>query len=171
MRIARWFIGALIVFFLSSAGAQAQQTFSLTAQPLMIPGSKTGGQTLAAAITGITLTVTPNFDLRNDDIITSDGNLQGYFGGFTYRLPALSKGLNNKSSTLNGYNFQFYLTASAGENYVSNRSHVGFLAGGGLNYKVTSGGAWTFGVEVRYAKLPGYHNNTAIVSVGPTLHF
>lgn len=171
MRIVKWILGVLFVLFLGIQAQAQTKTFSLTAEPLMVPGSKTGGQTLAAAVTGIAMTVTPNFDLRQDNVITSDGNLQGYFGGFNYRLPVLSRGLNNTSSTLNGYNFAFYLTASAGQDRVGKDSHYAFLAGGGLNYKMGKSGTWTFGAEVRYAKLPGYRNNTILISVGPSLHF
>lgn len=179
MRIMRWFVGALIVFFLASVGAQAQtQTFSLTGQAVALPGNH---QTVPATVSGITMTVTPNFDLREDNVITSDAGLMGFFGGFNYRLPILSTKLNNASPTLNGNAFQFYITASAGVDRLSipafgstaasTAQHYAFLAGGGVNYRITAGGAWTFGAEIRYAKLPGYQNNTAIVSVGPTLHF
>jgi hypothetical protein len=160
----------LLLLALPSYG-QTATTFSLTASPLMVPGSTSGGSTLAATITGINLTITPNFDLRQDNIITTDTKLQGYFGGFNYRIPQLSAGLNSISPNLNGYNFQFYITGSAGADVVNGARHYAFLAGGGLNYKLTSGGAWTLGAEVRYAKLPGYNNNTMIVSVGPTFHF
>lgn len=172
MKILRTILGLALLFWLGVASASAQtQTFSLTTQAVAIPGSETGQQTLAAAVTGIAMTITPNFDLRQDDVITSDGHLQGYFGGFTYRLPVLQRKLNNMSPTLNGYNFQFYLTASAGQDRVGKDTHYAFLAGGGLNYKMGKSGTWTFGCEVRWAKLPGYRNSTALVSVGPTLHF
>lgn len=157
-------------------GAQAQSTtFALTAQPIALPGGK---QTVAGTLAGMALTVTDKFDLRNDNIIAPGNNFQGFFGGFNYRLPIISHKLNNASPTLNGERFQFYLTASVGIDRITpavktdaTKSHYAVLAGGGVNYDLTGSGHWTFGAEVRYAKLPGLQNNTAIVSVGPTLHF
>src|SRR5207253_2350321 len=99
---------------------------------------------------------------------------QFYGGGFNYRLPILETKLNNFSSTLNGMRFQFYLTASAGISRITTANptqHYGFFGGAGVNYDLTSSGTWTLGAEVRYAKLPGLNNNTAVVTMGPAFHF
>lgn len=170
-------IFALIFFTLPAraqtpAPAPAPATFSLTASAIALPG---GGQTVAGADAGMTFTPTPNFDLRYDTLMAPASNFSGFYGGFNYRLPVLSTKLNNASPNLNGMRFQFYLTASAGVDRISatgpTREHYSFLAGGGVNYDLTSSGSWTFGVEVRYAKLPGIANNTAIVAFNPTWHF
>lgn len=148
-------------------------TFALTATPVALPGNH---QTVAGTIAGLTFTPTQNFDLREDNILVPGQNFQGYFGGFNYRLPAISTAVNNVSPNLNGYRFQFYLTASMGVDRITppnenTAQHYAFLAGGGVNYMLTSGGMWTLGVEIRYAKFPGLANNTAIVSLGPSIHF
>jgi hypothetical protein len=144
----------------------------LTVQPIALPG---GGQTVAGTVAGMVLSVTPKLDLREDNVMVPGQNFQGFFGGFNYRLPAFSRVLDNASPNLNGYRFQAYVTASAGIDRimgpVETRQHYAFLAGGGLNYDLTGTGRWTFGVEVRYGKLPGLANNTALVSVGPSLHW
>lgn len=155
--------------------APAVKTFSMTTQAISLPG---GRSTVAATDTGLTFNVTQNFALRSDNIVTpmSGSSLQGaYFGGFNYTLPALSTKLNNASPNLNGLRFQFYLTASAGVDRITSASgivqHYAFLAGGGMNYDLNASGSWRLGVEVRYAKLPGYANNTVIAAVGPSFHF
>jgi hypothetical protein len=166
-------IAFVLSILIMAMPASAQNTFSLTAQPIALPG---GGQTVAAGITGMTFTPTPNFDLRQDTLLTTAGNLQGFFGGINYRLPILSTKLNNVSPQLNGLRFQFYLTGSVGVDRVDNKvgpvkQHYAFLGGGGFNYDFTGSGRWTFGAEVRYARLPGFANNTGIISAGPTLHW
>lgn len=158
---------------LSAISAHAQTTtFSLTSQAVTLPGGKS---TLVGVSTGIALTVTPNFDLREENFIASQANSMIFLGGFNYRLPILQTKLNNMSPTLNGFRFQFYITASAGVNRLAlssgTISHSALLAGGGLNYDMTSTGRWTFGAEIRYARLPGMAMNSAIVAIGPTLHF
>jgi hypothetical protein len=167
-------IFALAAFLvLSSIGLHAQaNTFSLTAQPISLPG---GQQTVVGTIMGITFTPTVNLDLREDNILAPGNNFQGFFGGFNYRLPILSTKLNSVSPTVDGTRFQFYVTASVGVDRITlptgTNQHYAVLAGGGVNYDLTGSGRWTFGGEVRYAKLPGLNNNTAIVSLGPSLHF
>ena len=150
-----------------------QETFSLTAQPVALPG---GGHTVAGTVAGFTFSPTPNVDLRSDNIFVAGSGFKGFFGGFNYRLPILSTKLNNVSPNVSGFRFQFYLTASAGIDQITSGSgktqqHYAFLAGGGVNYDLTASGKFSFGAEVRYAKLPGLANNTAIVSVGPAFHF
>lgn len=146
--------------------------FSLTAQPIALPGGKT---TVAGTVAGITFTPTTNFDLREDNILAPGANFQGFFGGFNYRLPALSTHLNNVSTSMNGYRFQFYLTGSVGVDRITlpaeTKQHYAFMAGGGVNYDLTGSGRYTMALEVRYAKFPGSANNTVVVSVGPAIHF
>lgn len=142
------------------------QTFSLTASAISLPGGKS---TVAGTVAGATLNVTTNFQLRDDNILASTA--QFYGGGFNYFLPVLGKALNNASPNLNGARFHFYLTGSAGAIRVGSGQHYAFLGGGGVYYDLTGSGSWTFGGEVRYAKLPGLSNNTAVVTLGPSFHF
>lgn len=155
----------------------AQSTFALNAQPIALPA---GGQTVAGSISGLSFSPVPNVDLREDNIVVSTPAAQGtsmaFFGGFNYRVLELSRFLQNASPTLNGYRFQFYVTGSAGVDRVTDaagntRQHYAFLGGGGISYLINASGSWQIGVEVRYAKLPGIANNTAIVGVGPSFHF
>lgn len=164
----------LVLCLTASAQAPppATQTFSLSAQAIALPG---GHQTVAGMDAGVTFTPTPNLDLRDDNIVATGSSFTGFFGGINYRLPVLSTKLNNVSPNLNGARFQFYLTASAGVDRITSGAtpvqHYAFLAGGGVNYDLTGSGSWTLGIEARYAKLPGFANNTAIVAVNPTFHF
>lgn len=149
----------------------APAPFSLMAQPIALPG---GHQTVDGSISGLSVGITQNFELREDNLIAPASNLQGFFGGFNYYLPVLSQKLNNLSPQLNGTRFQFYLSASVGQDRLTGAhqsQHYAFLAGGGLRYDLTASGHYSLGAEVRYAKLPGLANNTAIVSVGPSIHF
>lgn len=144
------------------------QTFSLTSSAVSLPG---GGKTVVATDVGLTFNVTTNFQLRSDNILASDSSFRGYFGGFNYFLPVFSSKLNGSSPNLNGARFHFFITGSAGVDQAFGKQHYAFLGGGGVFYDLTASGSWTFGGEARYAKLPGYANNTAIVSVGPAFHF
>jgi len=192
---------ALFLFFacVSTARAQATpaepapafttQSFSFQANAIALPG---GGSTTAGALTGVTLGITPNVSLRNTDFVASSGNATGYFGGVDYTVSAFSKWLNNISPNLNGYNFQFQLTASFGVDRIDSAAmtaserirrftttsttagtvqHYAWLAGGRLNYAVNGSQNFGLGVEIQYARLPGFANNTAIVSFGPNFHF
>lgn len=157
--------------FFCLAGVAAAQTppapsntFSLNAYAVALPGS---GQTLPGTLTVAGWNFTPNFGLRETNLLSQPVN--GYFGGEEYRFPSLSKGLNNASPYLNGNQFQFYETASAGIVHINGTSaqHYAFLGGGGVRYDPTGTGKFTITlVEAQYAKLPGYKNNTAIIASG-----
>lgn len=168
-------ISWLFAMFLFALSAHAQTaTFTLNGAPIALPGNKA---TFVGSVSGMEMQITKNFSLREDNVIDSTTNMQGFFGGFDYTLPALSTKLNSASPTLNGYKFQFYFTASAGTDRISDpiakttAQHYAFLGGGGVRYDLTNSGRWSLGAEVRWAKLPGFANNTVIVSLGPALHF
>jgi hypothetical protein len=152
----------------ASAPPTNQGSFSLSAQAVALPG---GGQTVAATDVGFTKAITPNFSLRDDNILAPSNGMQFYGGGGTYFLPTsiISKTLLDPSS------LQPYVTASIGVDRIvpasgPSEQHIAFLMGGGLNYKPANG-VWVNLFEARYAKLPGLANNTAIVSSGFTLNF
>ncbi|MGA9883574.1 MAG: hypothetical protein WBQ34_07640 [Candidatus Acidiferrales bacterium] len=152
----------------ASAPPTNQGSFSLTAQAVALPG---GGQTVAATDLGFTKAITPNFSLRDDNILAPSNGMQFYGGGGNYFLPTafLSKTLLDPKS------LQPYVTASIGVDRIvpasgPSQQHIAFLFGGGLNYKPASG-LWVNLFEARYAKLPGVANNTAIISSGFTLNF
>lgn len=152
----------------ASAPPTNQGSFSLNAQAVALPG---GGQTVAATDIGFTKGITPNFSLRDDNILAPSNGMQFYGGGGNYFLPTsfLSKTLLDPKS------LQPYLTASIGIDRIvptsgPSQQHIAFLIGGGLNYKPANG-VWVNLFEARYAKLPGLANSTAIISSGFTLSF
>lgn len=162
-----------ILAFAQDQAPAFTSTFKLDAQAISLPGNH---QTVPGTVIGGTFSVTKNFALRYDNLISPEANMLGFFGGFEYNLPALSKTLNN-ASPFNGNNFQFYVTSSFGIDRLSPANapavqHYAALAGGGVRYDPTANGKFTVNLaEVRYAKLPGYQNNTVIVSSGLNLHF
>lgn len=176
------FIVVLFSCFVLCLAAQAQDvppavapssTFSLSAQAIALPGNH---QTVAGTIMGAKFNLTPKLALRSDNLLVPASDLQGYYGGFDYVLPAISNKIQNTSSTLDGNHLQIYLTASAGINRIvpaigATQQHYSFLAGGGLRYDPLGSKNFSINVEVRWAKLPGYANSTAIVSTSPTLRF
>lgn len=151
----------------------ASSTFSLSAQAIALPGNH---QTVAGTIVGAKFGLSSNLALRSDNLLVPASDLQGYFGGFDYVLPAISNKIQNTSSTLDGNHLQIYLTASAGIDRIApavgpSFQHYAFLAGGGLRYDPMGSKNFSINVEVRYAKLPGYANSTVIVAASPTLRF
>ena len=141
-------------------------TFSINLTPIVLPGGKSS---VAGMESGIALTVTPNFDLKEMNLNGSSFDFFG--GGVNYRFPAISKFIGDHT-LLNGLNFQFYGTGTVGVVNVLNGpsgGHWGELVGGGVNYSIN--GVWSLGAELQYAKLPGYANNTYTVAIGPQIHF
>lgn len=165
-----------VLLCLASTAVHAQDysTFSMTASALALPGNH---QTVTGAVSGITFSPTPNLDLREDNITPATPGSLAFLGGFSYHLPAISTKINNASPNLNGYNFDVYLTASLGETRITDAagntaSHYAGLAGVGMRYKLSSGGAWSMGFEARAARLPGMASGwTAVISLGPQLRF
>lgn len=145
-------------------------TFSITSQAVALPG---GEQTVAATIVGGTYAVTTNLSIRNDNLMAPGNGLQAYFGGLQYYLNAAK--LLAKTTFANA--IQPYITASMGVDIVSpanapTQQHYSFLAGGGLNYDPSNTGHFSVNlIEVRWAKLPGYANSTAVVASGVKLSF
>lgn len=158
------------LFFCLGGVAEAQtppapsNSFALNAYAVALPGGK---GTVAGTLAVPTWNITPSFALRETTLIASGSSLEGYFGGFNYQLPSFSKALNNASPYLNGNQFRFYVTGSAGVDHINGNQHYAFLGGGGVLYDPLGNGKFTVTlVEAQYAKLPGYANNTAIVAFG-----
>ena len=74
-----------MVFQVAAQTPSASQTWTLTAQPIALPG---GGQTVAGTEAGMEFQVTPNFYLRDTNLVTA--NVQGFYGGIRYTLPILA---------------------------------------------------------------------------------
>lgn len=162
------------VFVLLSATLMAQtNTWNVTTTVISLPGNKS---TVAGTDAGMALTVTPNFDIRDENIVSS--NMQYYGGGFNYRLPSIAKWINNGSATnFPALDFKFYLDGTFGmvsapaSSGVGSAQHYGFTAGGGVLYQIAGSQTWALGAEINYAKFPGYNNNTFVVKVGPSISF
>jgi hypothetical protein len=149
------------------APTSPQGSFSLTAQAVALPG---GGQTVAGTVVGFTKQLTSTVSLRNDNILAPGSSFQGYFGGVQW-FPNASKLL--AKTKLRG--LAPYVTGSVGVDRIvpatgPSQQHIAFLLGGGMNFTPPSGPTINL-FEVRYAKLPGLANSTAIVSSGFTLNF
>lgn len=160
-----------IVLFCAAvlASAQTVNTYNVSLSPVAV-SSKV--QSVAGTEAGGMITVTPNFDIGNMDVVAPGNNFQYFSGRVNYRIPYLSNKLNNLSSTINGLKFQFGLTASAGlDRITTGGNHFGFTAGGFANYSFDQGAHYTLGAEVQYAKWPGLNNNTFTVALGPAVHF
>lgn len=180
-KIAIAFLWALAfgsLAFAQSAPAPAPEpapagysNFSLTASAVSLTGQ---GQTTAATDLGQAFAITNNFSLRADEIMAPSANLNAYLGGFKYFIPttkALAK------TNLNASSFQFYVTGGAGVNRWTDATgkinqHIAAVAGGGVNWDPTNSGNFSVNViEVRWARFPGFQNNTVLVSSGLKLSF
>lgn len=141
-------------------------SFAMNLTPVTLPGGHT---TLAGISSGVAFTISPNFDVKNLNIAAS--NLQYYSAGFNYRLPVISKALNNVSPNINFLAFQPYVNATVGADYAygQSSSHYALTAGGGVDYYLNN--TWSFGAEADYAKFPGFNNNTVLIFFGPKWHF
>lgn len=171
-------LAAVAAVCLLTQGASAQTTTTTTEQPVTqtwsvqtsavaLPGGK---NSIAGTDAGIMFTPSPNLDLFDRNLLSSDQTLEYYAGGENYRFPAISVAANNSSQNVNFLRVQFFQTASFGIARVENVNHYGFTAGGGLNYQLTSGGAWTLGAKAEYAHFPDYAGK-AIIEVNAGFHF
>lgn len=152
----------LILFLLFGSATMAQTAPATHTQTLNISiGASALGLTnskQADAGTDIVLNfnLKGKLDLRSDNILSPGPGLQFYGGGFQYPL------LESQLAKTNLKGLQPYVTGSVGIDRIvpatptpPSQSHIGFLAGGGLNYKNSSGIVVNL-VEVRYADFPGY---------------
>lgn len=154
--------------FGQTAPAPGVNTFSFALSPISLPGAN---QTVAGTEAGMTLNVTNNLALVDQNILAPGDSFQFFGGGAQYTFPTLSTKLNNISPNLNGLAFQFGLKATAGVDRLTaiNAQHWGFTAGGFVNYELS--GTWAFGGEVLYGHFPGFNQRAVLVSVGPSIHF
>ena len=148
-------------------------TFSITASVMNFSGQ---GSTSAATDLGQAFAITNHFSLRADEILAPSANAQVYLGGFKYFLPA-SKAL--EKTNLNSETFQFYVTGGVGVDRITLptppstfKQHIAAAVGGGINYDPTNSGNFSLNlIEVRWARLPGFNQNAAIVSSGLKISF
>lgn len=181
----KYVITSLLYFcFLSVVAAQETTpppaptvgTFSVAANAIALPGKN--NSTLAAAMTGVTLQVTPNFNLRQTNFVSSGAETNAYFGGFDYTIPKFSKWLNDISPNLNGYDFKLQATASVGASRIANPTtndviqHYAFLVGGRLQYAIKGSSTYSLVLELDDFNSPGLaKRNNLVVAAGPVIHF
>lgn len=144
-------------------------TVNFNLSPITLPGAKTS---VAGAETDVKLKITTNMQVGSTTLVSGDYSFLG--GRGDYVIPGFSKWLNNISPTLNGYNFQLYVTGSAGVVRTPiaagvNQSHWGERAGLGLNYAFNSN--MGLGFESQWCNFPGYAHTTYSVAFGPNFHF
>lgn len=169
-------------FFLFAGVASAQtptpavDTFSTTLSAVNLPGSN--GSTLAGTLAGFTYKVTPDFALKQTNLLSSGAATNGFYGGGDYTLPFLSKKLNNMSPTTNGYDFQFQITGSVGVLRVTMptgqvNQHWSAMFGGRVNYAIKGSKTFSLGLEVQdlYASRDLPKKNNLLIALGPSIHF
>jgi hypothetical protein len=150
-----------------SAFPSATYNFNLT--PVTLPGAKTS---VSGAEADVKIGITTNFQVGETSLIGAEYTFIGARGD--YVIPSFSKWLQNISPTLNGYQFQLGVTASAGVVRTPialgvSQSHWGQRAGMFLNYAVS--GNTGLGVEAQWCNLPGYAHSTYSLAFGPNFHF
>lgn len=163
---------AVLLLFAVSAFGQAQpsqKTFnvSIGAAALGLTNSK---QADAGTDIVLNFNLKGKLDLRSDNILSPGPGLQFYGGGFQYSF------LENQLAKTNLKGLQPYMTGSVGVDRIvpatptpNAQSHIGFLVGGGLNWKNANGVTINV-VEVRYADFPGY-GRKPVVSGGLSYMF
>jgi hypothetical protein len=169
------FLG-LAVSGLAQTPTPAINTWSTTLSAVNLPGA--GGSTLAGSLAGLQYQLTPNFALKQTNLISSSATTNGFFGGGDYTLSALSKKLNNISPSTNGYDFQFQITVSAGALRVTQPSSSvvqswAALFGGRVNYAMKGSSKFSLALEVQdlYGSNGLPHKNNLLIALGPTVHF
>ncbi len=167
---------AVAVFAQTPAPAPAPQpsafpstSYNFNLSPITLPGAKTS---LDGAEADMKIGLTQNFAVGETSLIGGDYTFVG--GRGDYIIPQFSKWLQNISPTLNGYQFQLGLTASAGVIRTPvapgvSQSHWGERAGMFLNYAVS--GSTGLGIEAQWCNFPGYAHTTYSIAFGPNFHF
>lgn len=144
-------------------------TYNFNLTPITLPGTKAS---IGGAEVDMKIGLTPNFQAGETSLIGADYSFIGGRGDYT--IPQFSKWLQNASPTLNGYQFQLGITASAGVirspiALGTSQSHWGERAGMFLNYAVS--GTTGLGIEAQWCNFPGYANSTYSLAFGPNFHF
>lgn len=158
-----------VLLFAVAAFAQGPSpcsTFSINASVVALSSPASGA--IPASDVGGTFCVTDKLALREDSILAPAADLQAHLGGVNYALPNIWLA----KTKLDPAQFQFYLTGSIGVGIAGDSQHIAALAGAGANYDPLKSGKFSVNLfEVRWAKLPGFNNSTAIFSSGIGLHW
>jgi hypothetical protein len=148
-------------------GAFPETTVTFNLSPVTLPGVKS---TIAGAETDILIAPSNSFQLGETTVTGSSMLFAG--GRVQYIVKPVSTFIQNHSPNLNGYQFQFGLTGSAGVVKpvdIAGTSHWGERAGVFLNYAIN--GQWGMGVDAEWGNFPGIVHNTWTLGFGPDFHF
>lgn len=154
----------------------ALDSFTVTASAMSIPGS--GKSTLAGTFAGVSLKITPNFQLEQVNFISSAAQTNSFMAGGNYDLNFLSKKLNDISPNLSGYDFRFSVHGDVGYARIVQpsgnlASGPSALFGGQADYAIHGSSRYSLGVRIDdffvNSGLPS--KNNLVVAVGPTIHF
>jgi hypothetical protein len=142
-------------------------TMSLSLTPMTLPGVK---GSIAGAETDVMVKPSNTFSVGETTLVNSAMIFVG--GRGEYVIAPISTYIQNHSPNLNGYQFQFGLTGSAGVvKPVSSvgAPHWGERAGVFMNYAIN--GTWGAGIDAEWGNFPGTVHNTWTLAFGPSIHF
>lgn len=142
-------------------------TTSINFNPITLPGVKSS---VAGMQTDVLIAPSNTFQLGPSTLVNSDMVFAG--GKGVYFIQAVSNWIQNHSTNLNGYQWQFGLTGTLGVVKpvgTVGTAHWGESAGVVVNYAVN--GTWGMGLDAEWINLPGVQHNGFKLGFGPNLHF
>lgn len=145
----------------------AETTFNFNLAPIAVPG---GNSTLSATEADVMMKITDKDQIGSTNLLNQDMVFIG--GRYNRLLPGVSTWFNNHSALINGYQFQFGLTASLGSVRTSNSPKGGWWgerAGVFANYGIND--TWGIGIEVQWNNFPGVARHVPSIALGPSFHF
>lgn len=165
----------LSIACLAQNAPMPSQNFSITTSPISLPGNR---GTFAGTDSGVTFNPTPNFDLANHNILSSDGKLSAFYGGADYTIVQLSKWMNDKMPKVSGFRLQPGIGAYFGVSRVKPgissivEQHYSALVNGKIAYSLDSGNHWQAAFTVGALRAPYYAKGwVPVVSVPFSYHF
>lgn len=151
----------------ANPSAFPETSVSINLAPINLPGLKTS---VAGVETDVMIAPSEYLSLGETTIVSPSMVFTG--GRYNYQVEAVSSWIQNHSPNLNGYQFQFYLTGSAGVVKPvgsTGTGHWGERAGIGLNYAIS--GTWGTAFEAQWGNFPGVAHTTWTLAFGPNVHF
>lgn len=143
------------------------QSWSANVSGVALPGGKTS---FAGVDSGIGFQPSADFGISERNLLSSDGSLKYFGGGFQITVPQLSVATNNLASNVNFLRVRFIPEGSFGVVLANGREHYGFTAGLRIEYMLTKTGSWTIGGKGEYLHFPGYPGHS-LVELPVSFHF
>lgn len=141
----------------------SETTYSFGLTPITLPGAQ---QTLSGMESDILVSFTPNNAFGPTTLISSSP----FVGGrYNRTIPQVGKYLQNHTA-LTGFNFQAYVTVSAGM-VKADRSHWGERAGLGLLWAPSGASNFSVAFEAQANNLPGISKWIPSVAISPQFRF